>query len=93
MKYKKNSINFRLFLNGIHLPIERLYPSVSFPVSRGTGMISPLILWDHSQDWFSGEYDERASTVSCEKHVIINLNDEDTQYMAGHIIDGKLKNR
>lgn len=78
----------RLFLNGIHLPIDRLYPAVSFPVSRGTQMVAPLVLWDHSQDWFSGEYDEKANQVACERKFVVNLKDEDTAYMSGHIIDG-----
>ena len=28
-----------------------LHPSVAFPVSCGTPMISPVIHWDHEQDW------------------------------------------
>lgn len=72
------------------MPIERLYPAISYPVSRGTQMISPLIQWDHSQDWFSGEYDEKINQVACERKFIVNLKDEDNLYMGGHIIDGKL---
>lgn len=51
-------------------------------------MISPMIQWDHNQDWFSGEYDEKASSVSCERKIILNMQDEESQYMTGHIIDG-----
>lgn len=69
--------------------VERLYPEVCFPVSRGTQMISPSVLWDHSQDWFAGEYDARAAAASCERKIMLNLSEEDTAYMAGHIIDGK----
>lgn len=75
-------------MNGISMPIERLYPAVSFPVSRGTQMISPMVLWDHSQDWFAGEYDEKTSNISCERKILLNINEEDSAYMAGHIIDG-----
>lgn len=69
--------------------IERLYPAINYPVSRGTQMISPLILWDHSQDWFAGEYDEKANQTSCERKMILTLLDEESQYMNGHIIDGE----
>lgn len=69
--------------------LERLYPAISYPVSRGTQMISPLILWDHSQDWFVGEYDEQSTNASCERRIILNIDDEDSQYMSGHIIDGR----
>lgn len=75
-------------MNGISMPIERLYPAVSFPVSRGTQMISPMILWDHGQDYTAGEYDEKATNISCERKIMLNISDEDSAYMAGHIIDG-----
>lgn len=71
------------------MKLENLYPAISFPVSRGTQMLSPLILWDHSQDWFAGEFDERATQISCERKIILNLESEDNAFMAGHIIDGK----
>lgn len=83
-------LNFRLYLNGISIHLEYLYPAISYPVSRGTQMISPLIAWDHSQDWFTGEYDERATQSSCERKLLLSLNDEDSAYMAGHLIDGCL---
>lgn len=73
--------------------IERLYPAISYPVSRGTQMISPLILWDHSQVWFAGEFDEKASNASCERKMILNISDEDSEYMTGHIIDGMCRFR
>lgn len=82
-------LKIRLFLNGVSMVIERLYPAISYPVSRGTQMISPLILWDHSQDFPAGEYDEKASNASCERKMILNVDDEDSKYMTGHIIDGK----
>lgn len=78
-------------MNGILMPIERLYPAVSFPVSRGTQMISPLILWDHSQDWFSGEYNENSTQISCERKLVIDVDNEENQYMTGHIIDGEFE--
>lgn len=43
--------NSRMFENGIDMDVSKLYPSVEFPVSRGTPMISPLIRWEHSEDW------------------------------------------
>lgn len=73
------------------MTIERLYPAVSYPVSRGTQMISPLIKWDHSQDWPVGEYDEKIANVSGERKIHLKLEDEDSQYMTGHIIDGKFQ--
>lgn len=66
------------------MPIERLYPAVEFPVSRGTPMISPLIKWDHSEDWYVMKYVGEGHTG--ERRVTISLDEE--SYISGHIIDG-----
>jgi hypothetical protein len=31
--------------------VSMLYPAVHFPVSRGTPSISPLVSWDHTENW------------------------------------------
>jgi hypothetical protein len=41
-----------MFENGIDMDVSKLYPPVEFPVSRGTPMISPLIRWEHSENWW-----------------------------------------
>ena len=38
-------------MNGISLNPLGIYPEIEFPVPCGTGMLSPLISWDHSQSW------------------------------------------
>lgn len=70
------------------MPLERIYPAISYPVARGTPMIAPLIKWDHSQDWFVAEYDLNKTEITSERRVSIELKGEDHKYMAGHIIDG-----
>lgn len=76
-----------MFLSGLTLPIERLYPSVGFPVSRGTPMISPLIKWDHTEDWFAMKFSVHKGGHSGERKVTLSLEME--SYITGHIIDGK----
>lgn len=75
-----------MFLNGLTLPIERLYPKIDFPVSRGTPMIAPLIKWDHTEDWFVMKFSVQKGGHSGERKVALSL-DEDA-YISGHIIDG-----
>lgn len=41
----------KLFIAGHQPNVAKLYPDIEFPVSRGTPMISPLVKWDHSDDW------------------------------------------
>lgn len=41
----------KLFNVGLQPQISKLFPEVEYPVSRGTPMISPLIKWEHGDDW------------------------------------------
>lgn len=79
----------RLFLNGVLIPIDKMYPAIEFPVSRGTPMIGSLIKWDHEQDWFVAEFDLKKTEITSERKVTIIIKEEDYQYMTGHIIDGE----
>lgn len=40
-----------MYTSGINPKIERLYPKVTFPVSRGTPTICDFPLWDHNVQW------------------------------------------
>ena len=71
--------------------ISNLYPPVEFPVSRGTPMISPLIKWDHKEDWFVTKMDATKANLSGERKVKIALSDQEYDYIVGHTIDGNLK--
>lgn len=71
------------------MPLERLYPKISYPVSRGTAMISPLIRWEHSQDWYVPHYDQSRTDITSERKLTVTLSEEEYKYMAGHVIDGK----
>jgi len=44
-------INFRLYINGVNLRIQDIYPKITFPVSRGTPSIQKLPFWDHNEQW------------------------------------------
>lgn len=69
-------------MNGVDIPIEKMYPPVQFPVSAGTPFISPLIKWDHSEDWFLAKFDtmkdgrsgERTCKIALTDHDVNNLN-------------------
>ena len=48
-----------------------------------------LIRWDHSEDWFVPCHTTQKSIKSRERYVDISLNDQDYDYMSGHVIDGR----
>ncbi|KAK0096040.1 hypothetical protein PV326_006670, partial [Microctonus aethiopoides] len=79
----------KLYNVGLQPLIANLYPEVQLPVSRSTPMISPLIKWDHSDDWYVTSYRMQEKITSGERIVEVTLTDEDYEYMAGHIIDGR----
>ena len=71
-----------------------VFPSVSYPVSRGTPMISPLIGWDHTQSWNVPVPDDFHPTLSggkasCTVEVDVSEDSPD-HYFQGHMIDGRV---
>lgn len=71
------------------MDVSKLYPSIAFPVSRGTPMLSPLIKWDHSENYFVPSYD--LSIARSERRFEIDIADSDFEFVNGHAIDGKNK--
>ncbi|XP_072378050.1 LOW QUALITY PROTEIN: fatty acid synthase-like [Diabrotica undecimpunctata] len=77
----------KLYLAGGQPNLRKLYNEVSFPVSRGTKMLSSLVKWDHSVSWFSKRYEHKSS---CGISVNVSLSDEEYAYLEGHQIDGRI---
>jgi fatty acid synthase, animal type len=69
------------------MDVSKLYPSIQFPVSRGTPMISPLVKWDHSENHFVIKYEEGAA--KCEWSFTVDISEAEYEYISGHLIDGK----
>ncbi|XP_055691136.1 fatty acid synthase-like [Lutzomyia longipalpis] len=83
----------KLYSAGAQPVVKKLFPPVSFPVGRGTPMLSSKIKWDHSQKFevpFAGVFFNKATTSSGETVVEINLNNEEDAFLAGHTIDGRV---
>lgn len=75
-------------MTGMSIPIEKLYPKIEYPVSRGTQMISPLIRWDHGTDWYVEKYEHHKSTCNGERTIEMSLDDIHYEYIAGNVVDG-----
>ncbi|KAK0083564.1 hypothetical protein PV325_008602 [Microctonus aethiopoides] len=78
-----------LFNIGLQPMVSNFYPKVEFPVSRGTPMISPLIKWDHSYDWYVCRFQLQDKIDSGTRSIEVSLADDEYESMAGHIIDGR----
>ncbi|KAL6424537.1 hypothetical protein ACFW04_009934 [Cataglyphis niger] len=79
----------KLYNAGLQPQIANLYPEVKFPVSRGTPMISHLVRWNHSKDWYMYRYVGQRKLDIGEVIVTVNLSEEEFLYMSGHVINGK----
>ncbi|KAJ8954469.1 hypothetical protein NQ314_007075 [Rhamnusium bicolor] len=77
----------KIFLAGGQPNLTNLYDGVSFPVSRGTQMLSPLVKWDHSVTWFVPYWTNKDYFGEI---ITVNLCDEKYSYLAGHNIDGRV---
>ncbi|XP_069122700.1 fatty acid synthase-like [Argopecten irradians] len=83
----------RCYLQGINFNSLKLYPEVSFPVSRGTPMISPLIQWEHSTNWFvptEKDFTNKGGSQSGTSFEIDISPESPDNYLVGHIIDGRV---
>jgi fatty acid synthase, animal type len=78
----------RLFANGVDMDIKNLYPAVAFPVSRQTPMISPIIKWDHSENYTVPNFDTFNNFER--RNISVNISDKMFEFIQGHIIDGEL---
>lgn len=79
-------------MNGMKFNPMMLYPGVSFPVSKGTPMISPLIQWDHSISWDVPKL-EQFSTSGSGSGATFDIDispDSPDNYLIGHTIDGRV---
>nr|XP_050846967.1 fatty acid synthase-like [Vespula vulgaris] len=94
---KDHKDNVKVFLQGLgklynvgfQLDLAKLYSPVEYPVSRGTPMISPLIRWEHSNDWFTMNFYRQEQIASGERIISISHNTEEYKYIKGHVIDGR----
>ncbi|KAL7023366.1 hypothetical protein ACKWTF_012570 [Chironomus riparius] len=77
-----------IFQHGIDMDISKLYPPISFPVSRSTPMISHIIKWNHEDNHFvpfMNTFNE------FERHtIIINISDKNFEFIQNHIVDGRV---
>ncbi|CAG9832335.1 unnamed protein product [Diabrotica balteata] len=80
-----------LYVNGYNPQLAKLYPEVSFPVSRGTRMISPFIKWQHEREWFIPSYDVDLNNAVQfgSRSVVVQFADQEWSFVQGHVIDGR----
>ncbi|XP_053616908.1 fatty acid synthase-like [Plodia interpunctella] len=79
----------KLYEAGLNPQLANIYPHVAYPVSTGTPMLSHLVEWEHSEDWYVTSYRAQEKMKSGERTVRMSIVDEDSEFMAGHVVDGR----
>ncbi|KAL8163353.1 UNVERIFIED_CONTAM: hypothetical protein K2H54_018774 [Gekko kuhli] len=96
----KNNLEFfltnagKIHLTGINVFANNLYPPVECPAPVGTPLISPYILWDHSQTWDVPKAEDfPTSTGGSGAATVYNIDvnpESPDHYLVGHCIDGRV---
>ncbi|XP_043463802.1 fatty acid synthase-like [Leptopilina heterotoma] len=76
----------KIYNAGCTVNVSNLYPKVSYPVSRGTPSISPLIQWDHSVKWTSRTNSQAGLIKLGQMNFIVNLTNDKWKYLNNHRI-------
>ncbi|XP_063380019.1 fatty acid synthase-like [Cydia fagiglandana] len=77
----------KTYAAGVQPQVSRLYPRVSWPVSRGTPALASHVGWDHSVEWSVADFKTagRSETV-----IEYDLGSPGDAFLAGHDIDGRV---
>ena len=75
----------KFYISGGQPKLSKLYPSITYPVGRGTPMINSIVQWDHSSQWSVPDFSKK-SKHSGQNTVEIDLSRETDSYIAGHLI-------
>ncbi|KAK4878182.1 hypothetical protein RN001_010688 [Aquatica leii] len=76
--------NFRLYVLGFNLNLDKLYPNASWPVKAPS--ISPLIQWQHKDDWDILKYEMKNLSTDV---ATITLEHNHWKFLTGHVVDGR----
>ncbi|KAB0791794.1 hypothetical protein PPYR_03594 [Photinus pyralis] len=84
---QQKATNGVLFTMGFNPKVEKLQPVMDSPVNAPP--ISPLIRWDHQEDWFVASARDNAKSGSDVITINLENGDEDWKFLHGHVIDGR----
>ncbi|XP_053561686.1 fatty acid synthase [Bombina bombina] len=84
----------KVYLNGINVQCNNIFPRIEYPVPAGIALISPLIQWDHSQTWDVPKPEDfpagsGGSTFSSIYNIDMSSESPDS-FLSGHCIDGRV---
>ena len=70
-----------------------IYQKVTYPVSRGTPMVSPMLKWDHNTAWNVPNIKSFSNGGGGQTNCTFDIDaspSSDDHYLVGHKIDGRV---
>ncbi|XP_028162532.1 fatty acid synthase-like [Ostrinia furnacalis] len=89
VKYLLEAIG-KIYVAGYCPKVDVLYPTIEFPVSTETGLLSHFVGWEHSETWPEARYNVKDRMVATNRVFIMSIHDDDFKYYGGHIRDGTI---
>lgn len=80
----------QIYQSGNNLSIDKLYPSVEFPVARETLSLSHLLKWNHEKNYFVPRFPTYFNFLTPTIKSKIDLVDANQKFYSGHCIDGRI---
>ncbi|KAJ3657155.1 hypothetical protein Zmor_016179 [Zophobas morio] len=74
---------------GCQPKFAKLYPSMGFPVGRGTPMIAPCVKWDHSEEWTVPNFVEKDSSSGAVE-VEVDVTKEENRFLLRHSTNSQI---
>nr|XP_050849367.1 fatty acid synthase-like [Vespula vulgaris] len=71
----------KLYNLGYPIALKELYPRIPYPVSKNTPLISPLVRWEHSTNWYVSFFEESNTTSSSQKTFMLDLKSDKYKYL------------
>ncbi|XP_026333122.1 fatty acid synthase-like [Hyposmocoma kahamanoa] len=79
----------KLFIDGYNLDIAALYPTIQFPVSTNTPMLSHFVEWAHTEKWNVPLYKKGSTQKNPICNFVPSIFDDEHSYLQGHVLRGK----
>ncbi|XP_025018649.1 fatty acid synthase, partial [Tetranychus urticae] len=79
-----------IYIAGHNPSIEKLYPTVKYPVSRETPSIGHLLQWDHSTSYLVTKFPQYYTLQQKDLETIVDLMNPEWKFIRGHCIDGRI---
>ncbi|CAH0696878.1 unnamed protein product [Spodoptera exigua] len=77
-----------LYMDGFDIDISVLYPKIEFPVSTKTNMLSHLVEWVHTEQWYLTTFEHTQRQYMAVYEPLVTKYEEEYTFLEGAVIEG-----